>query len=66
VARIVIVAYGSLGDLHPAIALARGLQARGHHAAIATSEPYRAKIAQIGLLSPIRPTSRSMRRWCAV
>jgi UDP:flavonoid glycosyltransferase YjiC (YdhE family) len=54
--RIVIVAYGSLGDLHPAIALARGLEARGHHAAIATSEPYRAKITALGLtFHAVRP-----------
>jgi rhamnosyltransferase subunit B len=44
-ARIIIVAYGSLGDLHPVIALARGLKARGHHAAIATSETYRSRKA---------------------
>ena len=55
-ARIVIVAYGSLGDLHPAIALARGLEARGHRAAIATSEPYRAKLAALGLaFHAVRP-----------
>src|SRR5688572_5206307 len=54
--RIVIVAYGSLGDLHPAIALARGLEARGHHAAIATSEPYREKITALGLtFHAVRP-----------
>ena len=54
--RIVIVAYGSLGDLHPAIALAHGLQARGYHAAIATSEPYRAKITGLGIpFHAVRP-----------
>jgi UDP:flavonoid glycosyltransferase YjiC (YdhE family) len=55
-ARIIIVAYGSLGDIHPAIALARGLEARGHHAAIATSEPYRAKLTAMGLpFHAVRP-----------
>lgn len=55
-ARILIVAYGSLGDLHPAIALARGLQERGHQAAIASSEPYRAKITSLGLaFHAVRP-----------
>jgi UDP:flavonoid glycosyltransferase YjiC (YdhE family) len=55
-ARIIIVAFGSLGDLHPAIALARGLIARGHHVAIATSEPYRVKILALGLaFHPLRP-----------
>jgi rhamnosyltransferase subunit B len=54
--RIVIVAYGSLGDLHPAIALAHGLQARGHHAAIATSEPYRKKVTALGIpFHAVRP-----------
>jgi rhamnosyltransferase subunit B len=54
--RLVIVAYGSLGDLHPAIALAHGLKARGHHAAIASSEPYRAKITGLGLpFHAVRP-----------
>ncbi len=54
--RIVIATYGSLGDLHPAIALARGLQTRGHDAVIATSEPYRAKLAQAGVpFASVRP-----------
>lgn len=48
-ARIVIVTYGSLGDLHPAIALALRLRDRGHRAEIATSEPYRPRIAALGL-----------------
>ena len=53
---IVIVAFGSLGDLHPAIALAKGLNARGHHAAIASSEPYRQKITALGLtFHAVRP-----------
>jgi rhamnosyltransferase subunit B len=47
--RILIATYESLGDLHPAIALARGLQTRGHQVEIATSEMYRAKIAALGL-----------------
>ncbi|HVS51918.1 MAG TPA: nucleotide disphospho-sugar-binding domain-containing protein [Opitutaceae bacterium] len=55
-ARVVIATFGSLGDLHPAIALAYGLQARGHQAEIATSEPYRAKIAALGLpFHAVRP-----------
>ena len=54
--RIVIVAYGSLGDLHPVIALARGLKQRGHEAVIASSEPYRAKVTALGLpFHAIRP-----------
>jgi rhamnosyltransferase subunit B len=54
--RIVIVTYGSLGDLHPAIALARGLQARGHDVAIASSEPCRALLEAAGVpFLPVRP-----------
>jgi rhamnosyltransferase subunit B len=54
--RIVIVAYGSLGDLHPVIALARGLKERGHESVIASSEPYRAKVTALGLpFHAIRP-----------
>ena len=55
-ARIVLATFGSLGDLHPVIALARGLQRRGHHAVIATNEFYRAKITALGLpFHPLRP-----------
>ena len=55
-ARIVIATFGSLGDLHPALALAHGLRRRGHTAVIATSEPYRAKVTAQGLaFTPIRP-----------
>ncbi|MBI4623327.1 MAG: glycosyltransferase family 1 protein [Verrucomicrobia bacterium] len=55
-ARIVLVTFGSLGDLHPAIALALGLQQRGHRAEIATNEFYRAKITALGLpFHPLRP-----------
>jgi UDP:flavonoid glycosyltransferase YjiC (YdhE family) len=55
-ARIVLATFGSLGDLHPVIALALGLQQRGHHAVIATNEFYRSKIAALGLpFHPLRP-----------
>ena len=54
--RVVLATYGSLGDLHPVIALGRGLQARGHAVTIATSEMYRAKIDALGLgFHPLRP-----------
>jgi rhamnosyltransferase subunit B len=33
--RIVPTTFGLLGDLHPYIAIAKGLQARGHDAVIA-------------------------------
>lgn len=54
--RIVFTTLGSLGDLHPYIALALGLQARGHHCTIATSEMYREKVERQGIaFAPVRP-----------
>src|SRR5260370_38230446 len=47
--RIVLTTFGSLGDLHPCIAVALGLQARGHDAVIATSNSYRQKIEALGI-----------------
>ena len=56
--RIVLTTLGSLGDLHPYIAIARGLQARGHDAVIATSACYRQKIGALSLgYRAIRPDS---------
>ena len=53
--RIVVTTQGSLGDLHPYLAVARGLQARGHDVLIATDERYREKIENLGLeFAPIR------------
>ena len=48
-ARIVIATFGSLGDLHPVLALALELRRRGHVAEIATVELYRGKISALGL-----------------
>lgn len=42
--RIVLTAVGSLGDLHPYIAIALGLKSRGHEAIVAASECYRNKV----------------------
>lgn len=54
--RIVLTTFGSLGDLHPYIALALGLQARGHEAVIATSGYYRQKIESLGVgFRAVRP-----------
>ena len=44
--KIVIATIGSLGDLHPAMALALELKARGHQVALATSAIYKTKIEQ--------------------
>jgi UDP:flavonoid glycosyltransferase YjiC (YdhE family) len=54
--RIVLTTFGSLGDLHPYIAVALGLQARGHEAVIATSGSYRQKIEALGIgFRAVRP-----------
>lgn len=54
--RIVLTTAGSLGDLHPYIAIALGLQARGHEAIIATGQCYRRKIEALGLgFRAVRP-----------
>ena len=56
--RVVLTAIGSLGDLHPYIALALGLRARGHDAVVATSACYRQKVEALGLgFRLIRPDS---------
>ena len=47
--RIVIATIGSLGDLHPCIALALALRERGHFVAIATTGVYRTKIEALGV-----------------
>ena len=55
-ARILINTFGSLGDLHPYVALSRGLIARGHTAIIATSPAYREIVEQAGVgFHPVRP-----------
>lgn len=47
--RIVLATAGSLGDLHPSIALGKALQARGFRAEIASSDEYRTKVEIEGL-----------------
>jgi rhamnosyltransferase subunit B len=52
-----VTTLGSLGDLHPFLAVARGMQARGHDMVVATSERYREKINELGLgFAPLRPS----------
>jgi rhamnosyltransferase subunit B len=54
--HFVLTTLGSLGDLHPYIAVGIGLRDRGHAVTIATSEVYRAKVEGEGLgFAPIRP-----------
>jgi UDP:flavonoid glycosyltransferase YjiC (YdhE family) len=54
--RILLTTHGSFGDLHPYIAIALGLAARGHEAILATGECYRKKIEALGIgFRPVRP-----------
>lgn len=56
--RIVLTSHGSLGDLHPYVAIALGLKARGHEVILATGECYRKKIEALGFgFRPVRPDS---------
>ena len=54
--RIVLSTFGSFGDVHPYIAIALELRARGHVPVIATSGLYREKMEAIGIeFQSIRP-----------
>ncbi len=55
-AHFLLTTLGSLGDLHPYIAVGIGLRDRGHTVTLATSEVYRAKVEGEGLrFHPLRP-----------
>jgi rhamnosyltransferase subunit B len=47
--RIVLTSFGTLGDIHPLIALAFELQRRGHQPVLAVPELFRPKIVSLGL-----------------
>src|SRR5450432_3771570 len=54
--RILFATIGSLGDLHPCLALALELKLRGHTVTIAATPFYRAKVEQCGIgFMPLRP-----------
>jgi rhamnosyltransferase subunit B len=54
--QIVIATIGSLGNLHPCLALALELGRRGHQGSIASTEYYRDKVEDLGIgFHPIRP-----------
>ncbi|MCA9877708.1 MAG: glycosyltransferase family 1 protein, partial [Thermomicrobiales bacterium] len=54
--RILLTTFGSLGDLHPYLALARGLQAHGAQPVVGASPYYREMVERRGLaFTPIRP-----------
>jgi rhamnosyltransferase subunit B len=55
-AKIVLTTIGSLGDMHPKIALAIELKKRGHDVTIAAMEFYRERIEPLGLgFAPMSP-----------
>lgn len=54
--RILVGAWGSYGDLNPALGLALGLQARGHVVTLATLPAYRLEVEREGLaFLPVGP-----------
>jgi len=54
--RILFSTFGSLGDLHPYLAIATRAKARGHTPVIATSPKYRAKVEAEGVeFRAVRP-----------
>lgn len=54
--RVLITTFGSLGDLNPSLALARGLARRGHEPILATHAYYREMVEAEGFeLRPVRP-----------
>ena len=55
--RILFATIGSLGDLHPCLALAQELKRRGHRVTIATNGLYRPKIEALGIgFRSLRPS----------
>jgi len=60
-ARIVISTFGSFGDIHPYVAIALELKARGHATVIATSEVYREKMDALSIdFHSVRPPMPSL------
>jgi len=61
--RILLATVGSLGDLHPFIALGRALQSRGFTVILASAAEYRDKVEAAGLLfHALRPSFADMER----
>lgn len=55
--RILLATTGSLGDLFPYLAVAAGLERRGHRVTLATAEGYRGRVEAAGLgFAPMRPS----------
>lgn len=47
--KLILATLGSFGDLHPFIAIARALRARGYHPAIATAPDFRDYVCEEGI-----------------
>ena len=67
--RVLFATIGSLGDLHPCLALALELQRRGHRVTVASTEFYRSKVEGLGIgFLPLRPdwdtNARELIRQC--
>lgn len=55
-ARIVLTTFGSVGDLHPFVAIGKGLQTRGHEVVIAAPPVHGPRVERYGLaFQPVRP-----------
>ena len=61
--RVVLATFGSLGDLHPMLAVGLRLRAAGAEVVIASSEGHRAKVEAEGLgFAPVRPDFADIER----
>jgi rhamnosyltransferase subunit B len=59
--RILITTLGTLGDLHPTIAIALELQQRGHDVVFVTHQVYQSRIEALGFeFHPMRPDFTAM------
>src|SRR5947208_7410728 len=59
--RIVLATHGSLGDLHPFLALAKGVQARGHEPVVATNGHHRERVERQGV--GFHPVGTDLNDW---
>ena len=61
--RIVLTSFGTLGDIHPLIALSLELRRRGHTPVLAVPEIFRPKIASLDLeFAPVGPHPQPRRQ----
>lgn len=55
--KIVLATFGSLGDLHPTLAIAREMKRRGHEPIVAAFDVYADAVAEAGVaFSAMRPS----------